>query len=349
MKRSTINKIALSLALFQLFTTSAKADTKNSKESNYSLQITSIFDEINLNTYQYGANQRVFSLKFDELINDPLILEEVQKYFPISDYNNEDEARFVHKKYFDIISDNGCGYAAATNFVFDLFKGHEKEFEEKFGFPMYKTNDGITDFNYELFMLKFFNYSNIEIRKITNNDDGVKLIKESFLKDFYEYQLDYYMKNNEVINLNKIDISKCSDKELDEIDKKEKERQEIIHDFNQKILNTKNNHVSFAIKATGVYGHLYEFLGQYGIYVNVSWHEDVDEYNVGDIIISKDYELYLCDKDGNITDGGKIKNHYVYVTDIVDDKIIVSSCGRRYIYNPNTATNPEKIVLKPSK
>ena len=210
MKSKLIRNLAINLAFFQLFAINAEALGEGSK-FDYSLQTNatspidipnsndryvlikddeknpiylkvnretgefepiSIFDHENLNSKQYGANQEVFRTKFDQLINNPLIWEEMQRYYPVKKFEDKDEAMFFYRKYFDIIYDCGCGYAAAANYVFHMFEGRENDFYKAFGFPMYTINNNVIDFNYEIFMLKFFNYSNLKL------DKSFKLIEQ---------------------------------------------------------------------------------------------------------------------------------------------------------------------------
>ena len=120
----------------------------------------SIFDDENeFEMNQYGASQMAFKDSFDNLIKDPLIWEEMQKYYPIDSFDSEDEAMEYYERYFNNITKTGCGFAAAANIVFKEFEGREKEFEEIFGYPMYTVDAGNIDFNYEIFELSHFNYN----------------------------------------------------------------------------------------------------------------------------------------------------------------------------------------------
>ena len=65
-----------------------------------------------------------------------------------------------YERYFSVITNSGCGYAAGTNVIFLEYEGRETEFEKTFGFPMYTVaTDGSIDFNYELMELRYYNYS----------------------------------------------------------------------------------------------------------------------------------------------------------------------------------------------
>ena len=69
------------------------------KENNFS----DIFEINNDKSKQYDANQEDFAYHFNELIGDPLILEEVQKYFPRDKFETKEEALFFYKNHLGII------------------------------------------------------------------------------------------------------------------------------------------------------------------------------------------------------------------------------------------------------
>ena len=197
MKSSRIRRIACYLALFQMFSTHALADNNNGNFSNivetpknkitmqlpkdskvlYSIQdgkliyqrstdgvITplSIFDIDNIRTNQYGASQIDFNRRFDYLIKEQKMWREVQNEFPLRDFDDYQDAMDFYRDYFNQIGACGCGYAAATNTIFQIFEGNETGFQNTFGFPMYSLLKDTPDYNYELMMLKFFQFRNIE-------------------------------------------------------------------------------------------------------------------------------------------------------------------------------------------
>ncbi len=100
-------------------------------------KVISIFDKDNINSYQYGANQEVFRFKFKQLIRDPYIWEEMQNYYPVEKFTTEEEL-FFYEKYFDIIRDCGCGYAAATNTLSNYLKEKKKIFMKSLAFQCIK-------------------------------------------------------------------------------------------------------------------------------------------------------------------------------------------------------------------
>lgn len=119
----------------------------------------SIFDEENCNNGQYGADQGVFENDFDRLIRDPIIWNEMQKYYPVDSFSSRDEAMEFYERYFTLITHVGCGYAVGVNTIFKEYEGREKEFEETFGYPMYRVGvKGNVDFNYEYLFLEYYNY-----------------------------------------------------------------------------------------------------------------------------------------------------------------------------------------------
>lgn len=118
-----------------------------------------IFDEENIALNQYGGNQNDFQNHFAELIRDPMIWEEMQKCYPVDLFPSIDNAMEYYESYFDGLAGTGCGYVAATNLIFEKYKGKEREFEKTFGFPMYTVDqNGNIDFNYELMTLKYYNH-----------------------------------------------------------------------------------------------------------------------------------------------------------------------------------------------
>ena len=152
---------------------------KRFNEDTQSFENISIFDEENLPSSQFGADQGSFDYNFTKLIRDPYILEELYNYFPISSFDSYADALDFYDKYFLTICESGCGYAAATNVIFKEYEGREKEFEETFGFPMYTVDDfGNIDFNYEVMMLKIFNYT------WARDNSGEDILKENVKRDF---------------------------------------------------------------------------------------------------------------------------------------------------------------------
>jgi hypothetical protein len=145
----------------------------------------SIFDLENHNVKQFGADQGALYYNFDKAIKDPLIYEELQKYYPEDSFASIDEAMEFYERYFSLINHNGCGYAGLTNIIFKEFERKELEFEQKFGFPMYTIDkNGDVDFNYELMILKIFNYCNAGRGTIEQMEEGNDY--DTFLEDYFK-------------------------------------------------------------------------------------------------------------------------------------------------------------------
>ena len=110
----------------------------------------SIFRENNIESDQYGGTQMAFSWNNAELLEDRKIISILKKIYPNGDM--EDYELLLAR-----ISNSGCGYTAMVNAVFQEYKGKEKEFEEKFGYPMYKVDaKGNLDYNYEYLIVEAF-------------------------------------------------------------------------------------------------------------------------------------------------------------------------------------------------
>ena len=50
----------------------------------------------------------------------------------------------------------GCGHAAITNYVCEIYSDKPEEFEEKYGYPLYVEKDGHMTYNYETIMTDVF-------------------------------------------------------------------------------------------------------------------------------------------------------------------------------------------------
>lgn len=352
--RKITKKISLFLAVFQLFSLSSSAEEDtfvlikepykyqrlDNKTNEY--KTISIFDYENIKSSQYGANQLAFKNNFDVLINNSDIWKEVQSVFPLETFDSIDEAMFFYQKYFEIIYDNGCGYAAAANYVFRLFEGKEEEFYKIFGYPMYTIRDNSIDFNYEVFMLKFFNYS-IEI---TNKKD--KIFK-SFARDFYEFKLFNYLRTIEKEKRQRKSI-KLTDEEWKKQKQEEIEEENTLRQLKMILNNTQNEKNDFSIRSDASFAYIYNFLGDnYGIIIDVHLKNDMDEPHVDEIIASSGFTLTKLNPDGSIGKTQEIDDHYTYITELNDNQIIVSSWGKMYILDNKNAVINERIQFKLSK
>ncbi len=304
--------------------------------------VISIFDEENIKTKQYGANQKVFSLFDDDFVKDVFIWNEMQKYYPKEMFSSRDEAIAFYKSYFNLISETDCGYTAACNVVFKYFEGREDEFLKAFGYPMYTYKDGVIDFNYEYFVLEFFNYCNLKMKERYGE------VREATKKDMYRFALDDYINSLEY-TLRK--PSKMTDEEYDAWEKFDNERiakYKYLYDRWDSCHNTK---INFGIPVDAAFGYIDNFLATKGLLCNSHVEFDNVKYKVGDIVAAGGYHLYTSEeqKENETAFNAvltQIGDHYVYITEIHDDKIIVSSFGNRYILDLSTATWKENVTLK---
>ena len=73
----------------------------------------------------------------------------IHKYYP--DMNNDEIVNYLSK-----LNNEGCGYVALANTFFNNYCGSEKEFEETFGFPMYRKENGTKIFNVDDFVVDLY-------------------------------------------------------------------------------------------------------------------------------------------------------------------------------------------------
>ena len=291
-------------------------------------EIVSIFSSSNIGSHQYGANQTDFKNYFKWLIEDPLIWDEVQKYYPIDSFDDPSDAMFFYEKYFDVIADCGCGYAAATDYVFHLFEGREIEFFEHFGYPMYTFNRGCIDFNYELFMLKFFNYS----VSVGGKNDPVRKI---VMKDLYEFQMKRLSKHASYKGILPSNVRSWTTDDWAVYGQLERDREKKYEEVKAKWEKAKDEDINLGIALTSNFGNLHKYLKQYGVKSSAKYSQNTKKLATDDIIAAEDLVLYALNGSGTITNEQNTSSHYVYVVGFDSDgNLIVSSWGERYIlYN----------------
>lgn len=94
----------------------------------------------------YGGNQMVF---------ESASLEEREEYRKIFQKNNPNvnytDEEF--KSYMEKLTDEGCGYVALVNTIFEQYRGKALEFELTFGYPMYKEDGKL---NYEALIVDLY-------------------------------------------------------------------------------------------------------------------------------------------------------------------------------------------------
>ena len=295
------------------------------KETN-ELSDISAFDDENISSKQYGASQRDFKYHYEDLLEDPLIWEEMQKYYPAKNYETIEDAKYIYEKYFENIYINGCGFAAAADFVFHLFEGKEEEFYKAFGYPMYTYKDDKLDFNYELFMLKFFNFYHHEMH------EGEDLVMKSLLRDFYEYKALKLAGDVSYRDSFPKDRRDWTEEDEDRNDAIEKERYQKFKEYKELANNAPKGNFESGIYLDANFAYLYYYLSQHGIKVDSYYNDDAHTLCKGDIIASDEFTLYHLDEDSNVTYEKSVGLHYVYVVEVDGDNVIVSSWGSKYIF-----------------
>lgn len=115
-----------------------------------------IYSYNNYPIHEYGGNQCNLSAIDDDnvykLLQNDYIVSKLKKIYP--DATMEDYEAYLSK-----ISSIGCGYTALANCIFKSFENMPAEFEKKFGYPMYYTDEsGNKIMNYENLIFDYFTY-----------------------------------------------------------------------------------------------------------------------------------------------------------------------------------------------
>lgn len=127
----------------------------------------------------YGGSQMIFQgddgysqlLDKNNYYYDEYIANGLKKLFP-------DASMEEYVSYLDKICNTGCGYVAFANSVFKSFEGKEKQFENIFGYPMYKEDSGKRYYNTYRLAFDAFNYiwaeaSDYTLEQIVYGDDNI--------------------------------------------------------------------------------------------------------------------------------------------------------------------------------
>ncbi len=376
MEKKKIRKIALMLALSQLLFNGNMKGAKAHDSQDFILddkgRIIFVYDSNNVsnknktkvldtdnisafdfnNTYsiQYGGNQFDFEKNFDNLINNPYIWNEIQKYYPVLTFASNEHAMDFYKIYFNTIADCSCGYVAVADKVFHQFEGREEEFEDIFGYPMYTIDENkVIDFNYEIFILEFFNYA---ILYPNYNNKNINKVRSLFDKSLARLEYERFINSSEYVERN-ISNKRLSMQELQEIMKKKNELENEERHLYNKWQNAKDKYKDgdFSLPLTTTLGHVKEFLKKYGIKCQVNLQmKSNGKYNIGDIIFSDGFTLYKENNGKKYSTIENIESHSLYVAEIDEEgRIIVSSWGSRYIFDNSKAKWTSKLVLKLSK
>lgn len=266
-----------------------------------------LYDDINIESNQYGGNQKTF-IKSSSLLDDSYVEKNLKSYFP-NETSNDYETYISN---FDTI---GCGYVSMINSIFNEYIGREKEFEDKFGFPMSQSKgSGKIDFNYEYLILDYYNYLNTNLGNDIGNvsiDDFGNLIGNKTYKQetgFTNYSYASFQKYL-------------------------KDRYNIDIELNEKYLKSETNQ-SFVTEDNSF---------DYNQILNAYNDLKTDDNSV--VIGSDSFDLYLYDdyiKHGRLSKKA-VENcggHCMTATGVTEDgNLIVSSWGKKYVLDIKSLKN----------
>ena len=367
MEKKTIRKMALTLALMKLlsfgpvkaedaqayyYIKDGKLVTTYSFEELISNGTTyvdpdttvSFFNNRNLLSDQYGGNQMDFINNFDDLIKDPLIWEEMQKHYPVSEFASEECAMDFYREYFRLLAECGCGYVATADKIFHAYEGQEDKFLATFGYPMYVVDEeGRIDFNYEIFTLGFFNYSVLYPKY---SEKAKVKIKKSLAKTLAEIELKRYENSPEY---HIVLPTRPTPEQLEEAFAKKRKAQKKYDELYEKWRTAEDNYLDLSLALEAEYGHLKQYMKTFGVNIEVKYVSNARrKYNPGDILASEDFTLYNQNFSGTFTYADRnIGAHYFYVVGYDEEgRLVVSSWGNKYVFDDTEADWVSKIVLK---
>lgn len=299
----------------------------------------SIFNEKNLSSRQYGGDQRTFERNYKNLIKDPYIWNEMQKCFPVEEFESEQAAMDFYHQYFKAITASGCGYVAIANKVFKHFEGKEKEFEKIFGYPMYKVDEeGKLDFNYEYFVLEFFNFSSLYPDYSQEKKDEFKAM---FAKTIADIEYQRYIYSEEYRNRPLLNHNLTMDEVQEIIRIRDKER-ELYQKSEKAIDESKTLGIPVDIR----FGHIVEFLKTHGIQSKLVLQKNNLQLEQGDILASEKFTLYKEEDGEKYSISSDIEPHCVSVVSTDGGQTIVSSWGEKYVFDDQGADWTVEVDLK---
>lgn len=222
----------------------------------------------------------------------------------------------------DQIDKEGCGYVAIVNNIFTEYEGREKEFEEKFGFPMYDKNGKA---NYDYLIVDF--YASTDDKYYLNEPQGAIALANDIIMSTYKdkeeefrakYGCDPLEENGEI-------TEEAAQKILSEYEDKDVAEYKIDEGTSTLSLENRFRHY---LDEKGI---SYECEGGSNLDASQVKKYLNDGKNVN--IASGSFNLY--DESGN-TVSEDVGNHWMTITGLTDDgRYIVSSWGKRYYLNPS--------------
>lgn len=335
-------KKSLSFFTFLLLLANSHAETtliKLEKDNPYSwkrynietnaTEDISIYDDENISSYQYGANQYDFLERAKYLLRDPLIRNELNKIKSEDSFDTEELANFYYTKYLEAISINGCGYAASVNRIFKLFEGKEEEFTNIFGFPPYTIREyvnketgeitgGYIDFNYEVLMLMLWNANNT-----------LKNVEKTFAKEYLS-ELQSYLEE---------EINKANN---------DKDLEKRLKDVKNALRSAKNTDINLGIMYDKNFGDFKKFLSNSPYDFEITINKKETNYEDNDIVSLSNFTIYLLDENDEIVmPVDNKKSHYIsIVKQLEDGNYVASSWGLKFLLVPKKQYQPILVRIK---
>ena len=194
-------------------------------------------------------------------------------------------------------------------------------------------------------MLKFFNFKNIVV------DKSYDEVERAILRKFYQALIEKYSKESKYIQVEGREFLNWTEEEWAKERRKVAEKKKRLEELEKKRNNTPSEKVNFGIEIIYYSNYLSKFLKQYGITVNkTSPNGGIKNVKPDEILASSDLILYHLNGSDTVETKMDYDNHYVYVTEILEDgTIIVSSWGDKYIYEPPKNSRVTRIILKVKK
>ena len=183
------------------------------------------------------------------------------------------------------------------------------------------------------------------------DERGYALMEKAIRKDVYEYELDEYTSSEEFLKRKPEKMTKKQEAEWEKFDE---ERRKKFLELYKRYYDEPTSKANFGIELDGRFGYLTTFLTYHFLNSSIIHSEDITKYSVGDIIAASGFHLYEKEEDAEMDAmkflSSKIGDHYMYVTEITSDgKIIVSSWGKKYIFDPTGASWVDKVTVEVSE
>ena len=298
----------------------------------------SIYSDDNYIHFQLGGDQG--ELEYNEIfLKDHEVINIIEKYFP-DDYITEEDLQLL----FSRMNDVGCGYIATCNTIFDYAKELSgQEFEQIFGFAPYTTRkdeqgEKYLDYNYEYMFLNYFLY-------YAKEKEGFESIEDLYgnEKDNPEFG-DGALSSDD--NFELIGMDGTYEWEVAEITKKFLSEKGIKIDvYGSGYGEESGKKGTWLNPNSKTYEKDKNYLEKYGFEVDDSKEKGkvIPSLKAIDnalkdgkkiIISGEDFPMYYAgNKDTIADDLDNVGPHSMSVVGVEEDKIMVSSWGKKYAIN----------------